>query len=506
MSELPETEGHTRGLLRSLRVIATGQALAIAIRIVRAKLIALMLGPSGIGLLSIFANLQQLGNQVAALGLPTSGVREVVAARQNAEELFKFRRVLAIALTVQGGLALIAIWTMRAPLAAWLMEDGNHATEIGFIGIAVFLFLLSMTQQTLLQGFRRIADLSRVMVLGTLIGSVAGLMAIAVWGMSGLIALLIAEPLAALIVARSYVRKIAPQGSGWPSLTEFSSRWWPMVRLGLAFMLGGLATTAALLLLRAFITRELDLTATGHFAAAWTISMMYVGFLLDAMGKDYYPRLSEVIGDRVASNRLMNDQMLLAVALGGPILALMIGFAPWVTRLFYSAAFDEAATLIQWQMAGNIFKIAAWVLSFSIIAAGRGCVFLGLELLFNALLLSAVFLGIPLLGLEASGIGFLISYIFYFLAVLLFVQNVSGFRWTSGPLRLFVFHVASVTILVATSRTDPSLGAVAALLVFVVTTLVGVHMILSQTGVRGQTASGIARAYAAIGWPIRDRT
>ena len=67
--------------------------------------------------------------------------------------------------------------------------------------------------------------------------------------------------------------------------------------------------------------------------------MTYVGFLLGAMAADYYPRLTEVIHDKVAAVRLMNDQAQLGLAIGGPVLLLLIGLAPWVIILFYSKEF-----------------------------------------------------------------------------------------------------------------------------------------------------------------------
>ena len=144
-----------------------------------------------------------------------------------------------------------------------------------------------------------------------------------------------------------------------------------MVKLGAVFMLGGLATTGTLLLVRSRITQELGLDAAGQFAASWSITMIYVGFLLQAMGADYFPRLTEVIRDRDAATRLMNDQMQLALALGGPVLLGLIGCAPWLIRLLYSPEFAPAATLLQWQTVGNVFKLAAWSLGFAFVAAAR---------------------------------------------------------------------------------------------------------------------------------------
>lgn len=131
---------------------------------------------------------------------------------------------------------------------------------------------------------------------------------------------LLVQPLANFIVARFYLHRLPAEASTEPlSAAAIWSTWKPMARLGSAFMLGGLATTSTLLLVRSVITQELGLEAAGYFAAAWGITMTYVGFLLSAMGADYYPRLTEVIHDRQAANALMNDQAQLGLAIGGPV-------------------------------------------------------------------------------------------------------------------------------------------------------------------------------------------
>ena len=130
-----------------------------------------------------------------------------------------------------------------------------------------------------------------------------------------------------------------------------------MAKLGTAFMLGGLATTITLLLVRRSIAQEIGLEAAGLFAAAWSISMIYVGLMLGAVSADYYPRLAEVITDRKVATKLMNDQLQLLVSIGGPILLLLIGTAPWIMTLLYSSEFRSGSELLQWKTAGNVFKL-----------------------------------------------------------------------------------------------------------------------------------------------------
>ena len=206
-------------------------------------------------------------------------------------------------------------------------------------------------QTTLLQGLRKVGDLGRVTVFGAFVGTLAGLAAVWLQGENGLIWFILVQPLAAVLIALHYTRRLPKPTAARLSLFETWEVWKPMAKLGAAFMLGGLATAATLLLVRGHISQELGLDAAGYFAAAWGITMTYVGFLLGAMGADYYPRLTEVIHDKVAAVRLMNDQAQLGLAIGGPVLLLLIGLAPWVITLLYFSCIrprSNAPTVADW--------------------------------------------------------------------------------------------------------------------------------------------------------------
>lgn len=506
MTEDAPQANNTRGLLKSMMIIGSAQFLSIIIRILRAKLVAVMLGPSGTGLLSIFANLQMLGSQAAGLGLPQSGVRELAASRSDKAVMAQLRRVLVAALALQGGIAMAVIWLLREPLSVWLLGEARQATEIGLVGVAVLLFLLASSQRTLLQGMRRMGDLGRVMVLGTLAGAVAGIAAVWLMGQDGLIWFLLAEPLGALLVGLVYVRRLALPAEGWPAAGEIWQRWRPMVRLGMAFMLGGLLNVGTLLVVRMLIVRDLGLDAAGQFAAAWTITFTYIGFLVQAMATDYFPRLVEVIRDRDAATRLMNDQMQLALALGGPVLLLMIGLAPWLIRLLYSAEFDAASTVLQWQMAGSVLMLTTRSIGPAFTAAGRSMVFLYIQAQFNFLFLGIIWLGLPSFGIEAAGIGFLLAYLLQVILVAVLARRLHGFRWQPGTLQIFALHVLLTLALLALARSAPLWGAGLAIVLAGATALIGGHRVLSRIGPQGRLVSRVAWVYDLIGWPVKGET
>ena len=453
--------------------------------------------------MGVYNNLRETGVLAAGLGLTTSGVREIAGAKGEETALSRVRRVLFFALLLQGALAAVVIWLWRVPLAVWLLEDASHATSVGLVGVAVFVFLLSGSQMALLQGMRQIADMARATIVGAAVGSVAGIAGVWFLGMQGLICFILAPPLATVLVATFYTRKLPRPTQAPMTLSEIWKTWGSMVRLGAAFMLGGLLSTAALLLVRGFLTRELGLDAAGQFAASWAISMTYVGFLLNAMTADYFPRLTEVIKDRAATNALMNDQLQLGLAFGGPVLLGLIAGAPWFISLLYSSDFDGAVRLLQWQSIGNVFKLAAWALGFAIVAAGRSGLFLLLQVAFNVVFIGLIWLGFPALGLDVTAIAFMGVYAVSLIWNYLIVRHLNGFAFQRLSLGLLIMHAALAGLVMLIATWAPLWGGMIGLALALVTGLVGGHVVTAKVSAEGRLARRLIRFYAAIGWPIR---
>lgn len=493
---------NSRGLIKSMMIIGSAQAVSILISIMRMKMLAVLLGPSGVGLLSIYNSLQVMVQQTAGLGMESSGVREIASSRGENTILSRIRRVLFAAHLVQGGLAMLTVWLLRAPIATWLFGDGARATEVGMIGIAILLALLGTAQTALLQGLRRIADLGRVTVLAAFIGTVAGLVAVWVQGEGGLIWFILVQPLATFLVALHYTRRLPSLTAARLSVTETWQIWKPMAKLGAAFMVGGLVTTATLFLIRGRISQELGLDAAGHFAAVWGVTMTYVGFLLGAMGADYYPRITTVIQDRVVAVALMNDQAQLSLAIGGPVLLLLIGLAPCVITLLYSAEFGPAVELLQWQTVGNVFKLASWAMSFSIVAAARTKAYLFMEISFNIVFFTLVMTLLSRVGLEVTAYAFVLGYLVYLTTAYILARRIHGFRFQPLSLGLLGLYSTLAVALLALALTAPIAALVAAPVLAAATGLFGLRIVLVKIGPEGRVTSRIARLYATIGWPI----
>lgn len=434
-----------RQILRSSSIIGGASAINIIVGLLRMKVAAVLLGPVGVGLIGLFTNLAGVATGVAGLGAGTVGTRQIAeaAGQDDPARIALVRRSLfwlTLALALVGGMA---FWLLRETLAVRVLGDASLAGPLGWLSIAVALSVAAASQNALLNGMRRIGDIARVSVGSAVLSTVGAIIALWWLGRDGIVLYVLVAPLASFLLGHWYVSRLPGPVEFKASLSALADQWRVMLKLGFAFMVAGLAGTIGQLAVRTLVQRELGVDALGHFHSAWAISMTYIGFVLGAMGTDFYPRLTAVIQDPVAVNRLVNEQTEVALLLAAPVLLAMLALAPWVIRLLYSVEFVEAVEVLRWQVLGDILKIASWPLGYILLAAGAGKTSIGTEWLAMGVFAALTFLLLPAMGIAATGVSFLAMYVIYACVVWALAVRRTGFSWSVDVKRLVLLVFAS---------------------------------------------------------------
>jgi O-antigen/teichoic acid export membrane protein len=455
-------DGSYRQILRSSSIIGGASVINIAVGLLRIKVAAVLLGPAGVGLIGLLTNLAGTASAVAGLGVGSVGTRQIAEAvgRNDAAAMAAARRALFWGSLVLALLGAAVFWSLRGVLAVRVLGDASLAGEVGWLALVVGLTVAAASQTALLNGMRQIGDLARVSVLSALLSTLLGIGALMLWGRSGLVAFLIAAPLASFLLGHVYVARLPKIQAPRTPLPVLAGQWRALAKLGAAFMVAGLAATLGQLLVRTLVQRQLGADALGYFQAAATISMTYIGFVLTAMGTDYYPRLTAAIHDHAAVNRMVNEQTEVALLLAGPVFLAMMGLAPWVIELLYSQRFHPAAEVLRWQVLGDILKVVSWPLGFIILAAGNGRTFMLTETLAISVFVILTWLGLPFMGVAASGMAFFAMYAIYVPLVYWLARRRTGFRWTRSVVGNAMSLLIVGALVLAGVRWYPILGAV----------------------------------------------
>ena len=430
--------GKTYGqILKSSALIGGSSMVNVCFRIVRTKAMALILGPTGFGLLGLYDSIAELTRSLAGMGVKNSGVRQIAEAVGAGDTQCIARTVTTLRRVAfcTGGLGALLLMILSQPVSRLTFGDDKHTAAIALLALAVFFSDVSDGQAALVQGMRRISDLARMSIWGAFYGTVFSIPIVYFLGERGVVPSLVCVAAMGILTSWWYARKIQVE-KVTAGLREVMAETSALLKLGFVFMASGLMTMGSTYLVRVIVLRKLDVEAVGFYSAAWGFGGLYVGFILSAMGADFYPRLTAVARDNSECNRLVNEQSEVGLLIAGPGLLATLAVAPLVIQLFYSDKFGPAVEILRWICLGMLLRVVSWPMGFMLIAKGRGTLFFWTELLSNLVYLGLIWLGVVTYGLKGAGMAFFGLYVLYWLGLYLIVRRLSGFRWSAANLRL----------------------------------------------------------------------
>lgn len=464
-----------RRILKSSSIIGGASVINILIGLVRTKIVAVLLGPTGIGLVSLYTSLMSTASVVATMGVGTIGTRQIAEAlgKEDERALAVVRRAMFWGALLLASAGALVVWALREVLAVKVLGGAQHSAVVGWLALGVALSVAGASQGALIQGMRRIGDIARLSVYGSVLNTVLGVGLLWTWGEAGLVAFVLIGPLVSFLLGHWYVSRLPKLRSDPIVVREMAHQWQMLLRLGVPFMGAGVVSALVQLWIRVEVGNTLGAESLGHFQAAWAISMQYIGFVLGAMAADYYPRLTGVIHDHKAATRLVNEQTEIALLLSAPVFIAMIGLTPWVIHLLYTDAFLPAVEVLRWQILGDVLKVASWPLGFVIVAAGAGKTFFVTEAI-AVFVMGGLIAGFSSsIGIKITGIAFLICYVVYLPLVYWLARRKIGFVWTDSVVKLVsaIFVVCASVAIISTLYWWGAVVAVVLSLAFGVYTL-----------------------------------
>ncbi|MGA2685231.1 MAG: O-antigen translocase [Verrucomicrobiota bacterium] len=452
-------------ILKSSVLIGGSSVFNIGLRIIRTKAMALILGPSGYGLMNSYWLITQFTSNVAGLGINNSGVRQIAEAvgtgdsGRIARTVTTLRRVALCS----GAVGALLLFALSGPVSWLTFGDVRHVGAVALLSLAVLLGDISNAQAALVQGMRRIGDLARMSILGAFYGTVFSIVIVYYFYRQGAAEKGVAPSLvclAAMSILTSwwYARKIKVERV-LLTLRQVKDEASELVKLGVVFMSSGLITMGSAYFVNVLLLHKFGLAGAGFYSSAWTLGGYYVGFILQAMGTDFYPRLTAVAHDNTECNRLVNEQAEVGLLFAGPGVIATLTFAPLVIQLFYAAAFSPAVEILRWIGLGMLLRVASWPMAYLLVAKGERKLYFWSELLSNVLSVSLVWIGLVFFGLTGAGVAFFALYVVYWAGIYLVVRRVSGFRWSSANRQLALLILPTVTVVFAGWYLLPRPGA-----------------------------------------------
>lgn len=455
-------------ILKSTSIFGGSQVVTILIGIIRNKVLAVLLGAAGVGLISIYQSTLDMIKSVSSLGIETTGVREIAAV--NEEEKDQLHHVISIVdrwtliFAILG--ACICLFFCY-PISIWVFGDSSHSFQFALLSISMFFTILAAGQAVVLQGLRRISYMVKSSIVWNVCGLVISLPLYYFYRLDGIIPVFIVVSVAMFVSAYSYRKKIDIERIT-VSFDQLRRKGASVLRVGIFIVLASILTALSFFLVRAFLTKNTGLESVGLFQAAWTITNVYLMLILKSMGSDFYPRLCTIISDNKKTGLLINEQTYIVLIIAVPIIVLLLLCSKIALSLLYSVEFEGAASVLNWQILGTFFKVLSWPLGFILLAKGKGLIYLLSETLFLIIYLGGIYCLYPFYDFESVGISYLIAYSLYLPLVFVLGRKLSHFGWTTENFRIGFISLILVLLAFGIVKYAPNYIIIAGLPILVV--------------------------------------
>ena len=429
-------------VLKYTGVFGGVQGLNVFMSLVRNKFVAILLGPGGMGLVSLFNTTISFISQATHLGISVSAVRHVSELYDEGDEaqtahFVKVIRGWSLLTALLGMLVCIVIGPF---LSDTTFSWGDHCLHFILLAPAVGMLAITGGETAILKGRRKLGALAVVQIISIFASLVISIPVYYFFWQAGIVPVIVLMAFVTMCATLRYSLRIYPlQLRG---VRGILGEGMDMVRLGVAFTLAGIVGSAAEMVIRSYLNVVGDLDILGLYNAGYMLTISYAGMVFSAMEADYYPRLSAVNTDVVATNLTVNRQMEVSLLILSPMLTALIVFLPVLIPLLFSSEFLAVIAMAQVSVLAMFFKVLTLPVAYITLARGKSLVYLLLETFYFIVFVVLIIFGYERWGLWGTGLAITLAHVFDYLMINGFAYMKYGYRMSVTVVRYAIVSVS----------------------------------------------------------------
>ncbi len=394
----------------------------ILISVIKSKIIAVLLGPHGLGIITLFnSSLAVIGN-ATGFGLETSGIKSISEAygSNKSDKLIKQIRIFKY-LIFGSAILGVVVTLVFAPFLSQLVF-GNEDFVIAFVWLAFAVLFRQLFSGclTILQSLRKFRRFAKANLIGNSLALLVSIPLYYYWGINAIAPVIVMSSFISFLFAYFYSKKYLKTGKE-TSLIENFKAGKQMLILGFALSISELIRSLSEYLVQFGISFSGGVDEVGYYGAGLVILNSYVGIIFTVMSKNYYPRLSEICNQNEEIKKLAFYQSFISVLLVTAIIIVFIILNPFIVRVLFSEKFNPVTNMVSWGMLAMLFKAMSWTMGYIIIAKGDSRVFIKTSLGFSVLYALLLLLGYYQGALLGIGVSFLVYYFAHFCGIIYIV-------------------------------------------------------------------------------------
>lgn len=414
------------------------QALSILVALVRNKLVAVLLGPMGVGLITLFNSTIRFIGDSTNLGIGTSAVKHISEAHAHGDEQVTNKTVRIVrawsAITAILGMATCAL--LSPLLSKYTFGWGKHTFHFLLLSPIVAMTAIMGGELAILKGTRHLGALARISIINVVMALILSAPLFIIWRSKAIVPSMIIVAFAQLVVTMAYSYRFHPLKLSFNRaiLREGST----MVKLGVGFFLAGMFGSCADFIIRSFVNNTSSPDTLGLFNAGYMITMTYGGMVFSAMETDYFPRLSAISRTGTTLNNTVNKQIEVSLLIISPMLVGLIIGLPIILPLLYSHSFLPVTSMAQLTALAMFLRAVKLPVAYLPLSRGDSKAYLLMEGIYAVVYVILSVVCFQVFGLIGMGIAIVFVALFDFVMLNAYMGHRYGYRLSGSTIRLML--------------------------------------------------------------------
>ncbi len=346
-------EKHYKTLFKATSLFGLVEILRLFLRIITNVAATHFLGTKGFGLLGLLENAVQLIGSFANFGINFTGVREISSIKANNEEYAKTIKAVTQFSLLTGIISAIISIIFAYNLSFITFKTVEYF--YWFIALSVYFVATSYTQSRIiyLEGSQNFQKLLRINVLVNLLNTIVVIAAYYFFSTQGIIMAMIINSLVALLFysTLSTVPKTKVKFSAEDRKIYFKK----FIKSGSLLALNTFIGFLCFFIIRTYFN-NVSAETLSFYNASNLIIIAYLGIVFIAMGKFFFPKLSQSIDNREQSVQLINNQLELSLLIIVPAIVLIYAFSDFIIKTLFSSAFLPVNQILIFGLASIVFR------------------------------------------------------------------------------------------------------------------------------------------------------
>lgn len=380
------------------------------------KAVSVYIGPAGLAVIGQFQNFSQVV-LIAAQGAINSGVVKYTA--EYGQDSPKIPSLFSTALRISL-ISSIIVGFLLIIFSSFFSKNILDNIEYSFVfilfGFTIILFVLNGLLLSIINGLKEIRNYIKINIIQSLYSLFFTSLLIYFFGLKGALIALATNQSIIFFVTLFMLRKHTVVI--WKNFTSSFDK-------GISkklFAFSAMALTSAIMvptsqfMIRHYIGTTQGLDQAGYWQGVWYISSTYLMIVTTALSTYYLPRLSEITNKRELKQEILHGYKILLpiVITCGLIIYLLRDF---IISLLFSDSFTPMKSLFTWQIIGDIFKIASWLLAYVMLAKSMTKNFIISEVFFSLTLIVFSYTFVINYGTIGATYAYCLNYSIYLLFI-----------------------------------------------------------------------------------------